>query len=717
MNRLRRVPSLCLLVMLGLALSVSAGFLDDIGDARQMLGEANQQGDELLQYGNWYGPGWWGGDRDPNAAGAKPPVDELDAIAMRHDFGYQLADEWGAIYGEREAQRIRAMADAVAVQEAAKLDPDPSKWNPPATDPERADRYRDRIGFGFGYTASGRSGYSTVLNTGSWVTSPVQNWYSGYSENQMTPETMKKLIAARVQKWHRDHPPLPTFQLEMQKSQDVIAEGGSATFQITARPLIAEEPWKDSYAVRIHLFVDGGPGKLDKLSCNLGETVTVTATSRTFGLSAEGYRVSISARSDNAESGITILPVTGQFTVGKSSALSLSASPSSVELLMEADGACQNVTAEATLVDGQGNPIPDQPVRFEVGDGVVATEVTDANGVCAASISVCPSDAFGDPAQVSIRAVYAGREQGDPIIGGSATAASIAVTSIAQQSFSGRVTNARNGNAISGVTLSVEGPEDSDSATSSSQGAFTFSIQVPSDMMEQMATSVTITATKEGYESVTITKTAFELDYDIEMPPKEITLTGTVYDKESGEALSGAFGEISDPFGHSFGTGADGGFSIEGLYVGDRVTITCWAVNHQAYRKSGVITSTTPHLSFYLPVGEGEIDSGLNEEDRPEEDEDAEESSTVGLTIWASPADPVAGQGVTVTALVHPIQAGIPIRLAIVGTDGYANSVTTVTDATGKAYLYIPGASSGVVDRVTVTLLDQATSRRLNYTF
>jgi hypothetical protein len=290
------------------------------------------------------------------------------------------------------------------------------------------------------------------------------------------------------------------------------------------------------------------------------------------------------------------------------------------------------------------------------------------------------------------------------------------VTSIASQTFGGRVTNARTGDALSGVTITVEGPEDTDSTTSDAQGSFNFSLQVSNDMMEQMDTPITVTASKEGYESVSLTKTAFELNYDMSMQPKEITLTGTVYDKESGEALSGAFGELSQPFSLSFGTGADGGFSIEGLYVGDRVTVSCWAVNHQTYRKSGVITSTEPHLSFYLPVGEGETDSGLDEEPPPEEEEDIG-LPTYGLTIWASPADPGVRQGVTVTALVHPIEAGVAIRLAIVGTDGYANSVVTVTDATGRAYLYIPGGAAGVVDRVTVTLLDQALSRRLNYTF
>jgi hypothetical protein len=717
--RMTRTIAAALLLIVGLSAVALAGLLDDVGTARDMLDEANQQGDALVEYGNWYGPGWWGGGRDAKTPGSKPPVDELDAIAMRHDFAYQLAEEWGAVYGEREAQRIRSMADAIAVQDASKLDPDPSKWNPPATDPTRADRYRDRIIFGFDYLSSGRAGASKVLNAADWATSPIQNWYSDYDENKISEETMTKLVDARVTKWNREHPPLPTFQLEMVKAQDVIAEGGSTTFEIRARPTSEDAPWLDSYKVRINLYIDGIPGKLgklDKLSCELGETVTVTATKRFLNLSAEGYRISVTARSNNEEEGITILPVTGQFTIGKSSSMSVGASPSSFDVTMDSAAGCEDVNVEGSLSDGAGDPIEGATVHIELDESRVANAVTGSDGVFEAEVEICASDLSGAEQQTfTINAVYEGREQGSPIISGASASTTVTVNSLVPETYGGRVTNARTGDAISGVSITVKGPSDSDSTTSSAQGSFNFSITVPSDLTEQLDTPVTLTATKEGYESVTLTMTAFELNYDFTMQPQEIILTGTVYDKESGEALVGAFGNITEPFARSFGTGADGGFSIEGLYVGDRVTISCWAVNHQTYRKSGVITSTTPHLSFYLGVGEGEVDSGLEEEEQPEDEEVGVPS--YGLTIWASPADPGAGQGVTVTALIHPIEAGVAIRLAIVGTDGYTNSVVTVTDATGRAYLYIPGAVAGVVDRVTVTLLDQALSRRLNYTF
>ncbi len=334
-------------------------------------------------------------------------------------------------------------------------------------------------------------------------------------------------------------------------------------------------------------------------------------------------------------------------------------------------------------------------------------------------VEICASDLSGAQQQTfTIRAVYEGHEQGDPLIGGTTATATVTVNSLVPETFGGRVTNARTGDAIPGVSITVKGPHDSDAATSSTQGAFNFSITVPDDLGERNETTVTLTASKEGYEPVTLTTTAFELDYDFTMQPKPIVLTGTVYDKESGEALVGGFGNLTEPFARSFGTGADGGFSIEGLYVGDRVTITCWAVNHQSYRKSGIITSMDPHLSFYLPVGEGEIDSGLEEETQPGEEGKSDDAvPTYGIRIWASPADPSAGQAVTITALVHPIAAGVAVRMAIFGTDGYANSIVTVTDATGRAYLYIPGAVAGTRDHVTVTLLDQAVSDRLNYTF
>jgi len=38
------------------------------------------------KYGNWYGPGWWGGSNADDKPGDKPPINSLDMIAMAHDI-------------------------------------------------------------------------------------------------------------------------------------------------------------------------------------------------------------------------------------------------------------------------------------------------------------------------------------------------------------------------------------------------------------------------------------------------------------------------------------------------------------------------------------------------------------------------------------------------------------------------------------------------------
>ena len=102
----------------------------------------------LIRYGNWYGPGWWGGSEDPKRVGLLPPMDALDAIAQKHDFGYQVAEELGKGHPELEAY-YKAMADGIAVRDAMALPEDPALWSPPPRDVAQARVYRDRIAVGF----------------------------------------------------------------------------------------------------------------------------------------------------------------------------------------------------------------------------------------------------------------------------------------------------------------------------------------------------------------------------------------------------------------------------------------------------------------------------------------------------------------------------------------------------------------------------------------
>lgn len=69
----------------------------------------------------------------------------------------------------------------------------------------------------------------------------------------------------------------------------------------------------------------------------------------------------------------------------------------------------------------------------------------------------------------------------------------------------------------------------------------------------------------------------------------------------------------------------------------------------------------------------------------------------------ASPTNPSPGQSVTVTATLMPAIAGCNIHFHIIGTDGYSNEETKVSNSNGQATFYIPGGAEEVFDKVTIT--------------
>lgn len=73
------------------------------------------------------------------------------------------------------------------------------------------------------------------------------------------------------------------------------------------------------------------------------------------------------------------------------------------------------------------------------------------------------------------------------------------------------------------------------------------------------------------------------------------------------------------------------------------------------------------------------------------------------VTGGPNPPDPGPGEGVTVVATLVPIAENCNISFSIVGTDGYSNSATTPSNASGQASFYIPGGAEGVVDHVTIS--------------
>jgi hypothetical protein len=159
----------------------------------------------LIRYGNWYGPGWWGGSEKADRPGPLPPIDALDAAAQKHDFGYQIAEELGKARPDLEAH-YKALADAIAVRDAMKLAEDPTLWSPPAPNPAQAKRYRERIAVGF-------SNYQQKLNE-------IKAWLPYRRPDVGDPEVLEKiwnpapilddkqleaLMVARVRAWNRDY--------------------------------------------------------------------------------------------------------------------------------------------------------------------------------------------------------------------------------------------------------------------------------------------------------------------------------------------------------------------------------------------------------------------------------------------------------------------------------------------------------------------------------
>lgn len=72
-----------------------------------------------------------------------------------------------------------------------------------------------------------------------------------------------------------------------------------------------------------------------------------------------------------------------------------------------------------------------------------------------------------------------------------------------------------------------------------------------------------------------------------------------------------------------------------------------------------------------------------------------------------NPSNPGAGQSYDAIAEYHCVPAGSVIKLSIIGTDGYQNSISkTVSDfsVSGTATLRVPGAATGVYDLCTVEI-------------
>ncbi len=95
----------------------------------------------------------------------------------------------------------------------------------------------------------------------------------------------------------------------------------------------------------------------------------------------------------------------------------------------------------------------------------------------------------------------------------------------------------------------------------------------------------------------------------------------------------------------------------------------------------------------------------------------ASQDNSFSLSVWISPGNPAAYESVTVYAQVSPKESGIEVYFEISGTDGYSNSATSTTDASGQCSFYVPGGAEEVTDVITVKIVETGLTRTLTYIF
>lgn len=201
---------LCLVIIANSSITVATDISDKFLGPRDIRGLKSaiegyvKHGDKIFQYGNWYGPGWWGGSTDAKQAGNKPPVDSLDAIAQKHDFGYQVAEQQGKIYGIAEEKRLKGIADYLAVRDAKALPENPQEWSQPPADLAKASRYRDRMITGFAYEGPAYEGIAITGKGLDWVTSPIENWELDKS-HQLNADDLEKQVSRLQNNWTKQN--------------------------------------------------------------------------------------------------------------------------------------------------------------------------------------------------------------------------------------------------------------------------------------------------------------------------------------------------------------------------------------------------------------------------------------------------------------------------------------------------------------------------------
>ena len=159
----------------------------------------------ITRYGKWYGPGYWGGGEDADKAGLDAPVDSLDEVAQRHDYGYLVAEKYGKIYGKQYEYKLKAMADKVAVRDAMKLPEDPTKWEKVPADIEAAKRYHDRIITGFVLESDIYKNLADATKVGDAITSPFITMFDQIDYSHVPDlEKFDREVASYINGWKKD---------------------------------------------------------------------------------------------------------------------------------------------------------------------------------------------------------------------------------------------------------------------------------------------------------------------------------------------------------------------------------------------------------------------------------------------------------------------------------------------------------------------------------
>lgn len=713
----------------------------DVKTAGGLIGEMAWNAEAPYPYGNWYGPGWWGGGDAADAPGNRAPVDALDEIAMRHDFAYELAEEQGKIHGPAEEQRLKALADALAVKEAKQLPADPRDWNPPAADPATADRYRRRIGFGFTYLSAGRDLGATTGKAYTAVKDVLDGKAPTIASSGLTAEDVARISRERSQNWVSTTTVVETYRIALSAPRTLLAEGETVPITLSLVPVSAtasaDKVGDLGLFAEVALDVDG-PGSLSQYRVGINSSVTLTAKTSWF-FSNVGYTINVEGSSQvmqfapvpEGESGgftneqiaagqqyvrsVQILTGSIDFKVAIPTVLSLAAYPAEVTTWpTDSDNPCREIALAATLATKSGKGVAGVPVTFGLPGGGETTAVTNGDGIASHIVTLCQSELQGQvfaTLAYSASAPQTTTEDGN-VYFPSASSVSVRVETPGQKTVRGIVVDGKRDNRpVSGATVEVKAGEKTWAVITGADGRFIVEFDLQEDT--PAARQATISVTADGYKPGTGSGMVGGADVRVALEPESAIVSIIVRDAESGERIDGAIVRVSEPF-PAIVEASNGQASLEGFYVGDTATISAGGPNHKTYQKTGTITRAEATITFDLPLGEGdESDGDLDATG----DEDGDLQLRHSLRIWASPANPDPRQNVLVTAQIMPPDPGVPIRLGVVGTDGYTDSVTSMTNAMGQAYLSIPGGAMGVIDRVTILIIGENVQKRLNYSF